>query len=179
MNKRVEMAALSIGKASPIREEAMNALVVYDSQYGNTECIAQAIAETLRAAGEVRAIRVDPAHPVDPAGVDVLIVGSPTQGWKPTSAIQSFLAAIDAERLRTTVVACFDTRLSMPRWMTGSAAKVMDERLREIGVTLLAPPESFFVTGGEGPLRGGELERAATWTHMLLETVEATRAAGA
>jgi menaquinone-dependent protoporphyrinogen IX oxidase len=44
----------------------MNALVVYDSQYGSTERIAQTIADTLREFGEVRAIRVDSADPPPP-----------------------------------------------------------------------------------------------------------------
>jgi len=40
----------------------MNTLVVYDSQYGNTERIAQAIADTLRGFGQAQAVRVDPAR---------------------------------------------------------------------------------------------------------------------
>ena len=39
----------------------MNTLVVYDSQYGNTERIAQTIASTLRAFGQAQAVRVDAA----------------------------------------------------------------------------------------------------------------------
>ena len=62
----------------------MNALVVYDSQYGNTERIAQAIADTLGEFGEARAVRLDPGQPVESQGVDMFIVGCPTQGWRPT-----------------------------------------------------------------------------------------------
>jgi len=68
----------------------MNALVVYDSQYGNTERIAQAIADTLRAVGQARAVRVDSAHPVELQGVDILIVGCPTQGWNATPRCSPF-----------------------------------------------------------------------------------------
>ena len=52
----------------------MNTLVVYDSQFGNTERIAQAIAGTLRSFGQAQAVRVDPAHPVEFQGVDMLIL---------------------------------------------------------------------------------------------------------
>lgn len=55
----------------------MNMFVVYDSQYGNTERIAQTIADTLRAFGQAQAVRVDPAHPVSFQWVDLLILGSP------------------------------------------------------------------------------------------------------
>src|SRR5215211_8555064 len=69
----------------------MNALVFYDSHYGNTECIARIIANTLRASEEVRAVHVDAAHPAELKSVDLLVVVCPKQGWRPTPAIQSFL----------------------------------------------------------------------------------------
>jgi hypothetical protein len=56
--------------------------------------------------------------------------------------------------------------------MTGSAAKVMAAKLREKGVSLLVPPVSFFVKGTEGPLRDGELDRAAVWARMLMKEVQ-------
>ena len=155
-------------------EEMMNALVVYDSQYENTERIAQAIADTLDEFGEARAVRLDPAHPLEFEGVDMFIVGCPTQGWRPTPAIQSFLEEAPSEELGGLAGACFDTRFRLPRFMTRSAAKVMAGKLHEKGVSLLAEPESFFVKGTEGPLREGELERASTWARMLVKEVEAT-----
>jgi len=151
----------------------MDALVVYDSQYGDTQRIAQAIADTLGEFGEARALRLDPAHPVELQGVDLFILGCPTQGWRPTPAIQSFLEETSSEELRGLGGACFDTRFRLPRFMTGSAANVMAGKLREKGVSLLVAPESFFVKGTEGPLREGELERASMWARTLLEKVEA------
>jgi flavodoxin I len=150
----------------------MNALVVYDSQYENTERIAQAIADTLDEFGEARAVRLDPAHPLEFQGVDMLC---PTQGWRPTPAIQSFLEEVSSEELRSLAVACFDTRFRLPCWMTGSAAKVMARTLQEKGVSLLTPPESFFVNGTEGPLRDGELDRAAAWARILIKEAEVPR----
>ena len=68
----------------------MNTLVVYNSQFGNTERIAQAIADTLRAFGQAQAVRVNPARPIELQGVDMLILGCPTQGFRPSPAMQSF-----------------------------------------------------------------------------------------
>jgi flavodoxin len=158
--------------------EKYKALVLYDSQYGNTERVAQVIADTLGEVGAARALGLDPGQRVELAGVDMFIVGCPTQGWRPTPTIQSFLEEASPERLRTLAVACFDTRFRLPRWMTGSAARVMARKLQEKGVSLLVPPESFFVKGMQGPLHGGELERAATWARTLLEKVEAPPPAG-
>jgi flavodoxin len=155
----------------------MNALVLYDSQYGDTERIAQAIADTLDGFGEARAVRLDPRQPLELQGVDVFIVGCPTQGWRPTPAIQSFLEGTSSDELGGLAGACFDTRFRLPRFMTGSATKVMAGKLREKGVSLLVAPESFFVKGTEGPLRDGELERASTWARQIVDEVEAFRPA--
>ncbi len=156
----------------------MNTLVVYDSQYGNTERIAQTIAGTLRAFGQAQAVRVDPAHPVSFQGVDLLIVGSPTQGFRPTPAIQSLLGNVSSQRFRGLAVACFDTRFRGPLWKS-SAAPRMAKQLRSMGVEPIVPPESFFVKAmkKEGPLLAGEVERAATWARMLFTKAEASPSA--
>ena len=151
----------------------MHALVVYDSQFGNTERIAAAIADTLRTTGEVWLAHVDSAHPLDLEGVDLLMLGCPTQGWRPTVAMQALLANLTPQQLHGRAVACFDTRFQKPRWMTGSAARRMAGSLRHMGITLLAPPESFYVEGTEGPLVTGELSRAAVWARTLLNRLEA------
>jgi flavodoxin len=151
----------------------MNTLVIYDSQYGNTERIAQAIADTLRAFGQAQAIRVDPAHPVSLQGVDLLIVGSPTQGMRPTPAMQSFLETVSPASLSGLAVACFDTRFRGFLWKS-SAAPRMVRQLRTLGIEPIVAPESFFVKAmkAEGPLLPGEVERAPAWARMLFQKVE-------
>ena len=152
----------------------MNAFVVYDSLFGNTERIAQAIADTLRAFGQVRAVRVEPAQPVELQGVDLLILGCPTQAFRATPTMQSFLEKVSYQSLSGLAVACFDTRVRGP---FGSAARAMARKLQMMGVSLLLPPESFFVKGMQGPLRSGELDRAATWARMLFTKAEASHPA--
>lgn len=155
----------------------MNAPVVYDSQYGNTEHVARTVAEALGTSAEARCVRLDAARPIELQGVDLLVLGSPTQGWGPTPAMRSFLEGVPSEQLRGLTAVCFDTRFRMPRWMTGSAAGVMAGKLREKGVSLLVPPESFFVKRREGPLRSGELDRASAWARMLVKEAEVSRRA--
>lgn len=150
----------------------MNALVVYESQFGNTEKIALAIADALRAFGQARAVRVDPTHPIDLQGVDMLVVGGPTQSWGVTSGIRSFLEKLPLTQLRQLSIACFDTRLRQPRWLSGSAAGVMAKNLQKMGVAPRVPAESFLVSGKEGPLLEGELDRAAVWASALPARLE-------
>jgi hypothetical protein len=40
-------------------------------------------------------------------------------------------------------------------------------QLRRLGATLLAGPQSFYVTGTSGPLAPGELDRARRWGEQL------------
>jgi flavodoxin I len=161
-----------------MKEEIMNALVIYDSLYGNTERIAQAIADALREYGQVGAIRIDPAHPVELQGVDMLILGSPTQGFRPTPAMQSLIGNVSSQSLSGLAVACFDTRFRGGFWKR-SAAPRMATQLSAMGIEPLVPPESFFVKAmkKEGPLLAGELERAATWALMLYNKAQSLQPA--
>ena len=91
----------------------MKALIVYDSVYGNTEKIARAIAGAITASIEVKILHAGEVNPSELKSIDLLVVGSPTQGGKPTKAIQEFLSKIPANSLKNVSVASFDTRMTM------------------------------------------------------------------
>jgi flavorubredoxin len=82
----------------------MNALIVYDSTYGNTEKIAQAIGKSI--SGQV--LRVREVNQASLKGFDLLIIGSPTQGGFPTWGMYGLLKVPLA--LEEINVAAFDTR---------------------------------------------------------------------
>jgi flavodoxin len=152
----------------------MNTVVVYDSQYGNTERIAQTIAETLRKYGPARAVHVDSAHQIFLEKVDLLILGSPTQGFRPTQAMQTFLGDLSDQSLSGITVADFDTRFHGFLW-SNCAARHMAKQLRALGIEPIVSPESFYVQSmkTEGPLLAGEEERAATWALGIHHQYEA------
>jgi len=140
----------------------MKALVIYDSVYGNTEKVAKAIGEALGEGAEVtQADQVDPAKL---GSLDILIVGSPTHGGRPTKPISSLLGKIESSTLQGTTVAAFDTR-SPKRWVKifGFAAPRIEGKLKKKGGKPAKEPEGFFVDDTEGPLSEGELERSAGW----------------
>jgi flavodoxin len=139
----------------------MKVLVIYDSMYGNTEKIARAIGEVIT--GEVKVLRVAEVTLSELESIDLLVVGSPTQGGRPTTAIQEFLTKLP-ETIKGINVAAFDTRMSTRLvGIFGYAAGRIADNLKEKGGNLIAPPEAFFIKGGRGPLKDGELERAANW----------------
>ena len=149
----------------------MKALIVYDSVYGNTEKIARAIAEAITPSNEVKVLRVGEANPSELASVNLLIVGSPTHAGRPIPAVQDFLNKVPELSLKGVNVAAFDTRIST-KWVGifGYAAGKIAGSLKTKGSTLILSPEGFFVKGKEGPLKEGELERAASWAQELVKS---------
>ena len=107
-------------------------------------------------------------NPSELESIDLLIVGSPTQGGRPTRAMQDFLKNLPASALRGANVAAFDTRIPM-KWVGifGYAAGRIAGSLKKSGGTLIASPEGFFVEGTEGPLKEGEVARAAAWARGI------------
>jgi len=147
----------------------MKALIVYDSVYGNTEKIARAIAEAITPSGEVKVLGAGEANPSELESTDLLIVGSPTHGGRPTPAIKDLLNKVP--KLQGINVAAFDTRIMTKLVRVfGYAAGRIANNLKKKGGNLIASPEGFFVTGGQGPLKEGELERAAGWVKGILES---------
>ncbi|HOT90130.1 MAG TPA: flavodoxin family protein [Anaerolineae bacterium] len=152
----------------------MKALIVYDSVFGNTEKVAQAMGEALGC----EARRVTGVTPEQVAGLDALIVGSPTRAFSPTPAIKKWLQSLPTQSLDGVKVAAFDTRMDVKavnsRVLTtfvkvfGYAAEPMAARLVKKGGRQAIAPEGFIVTGEQGPLKDGELERAAAWVRQIL-----------
>jgi len=146
----------------------MKTLIVYDSVYGNTEKIAKAIGDAIT--GEVKVSHVSEANSSEFKTVDLLIVGSPTHGGKPTRAIQDLLNRIPVSDFKGASMAVFDTRLSMKLvGIFGYAAEKIAGSLKTKDWAIIVSPEGFFVKGKKGPLEKGELERAAGWAKEIVE----------
>jgi len=147
----------------------MKALVVYDSVHGNTEKIARAIGEAIT--GEVKVLRAGEVDSSELETFDLIIVGSPTHAGRPTKAIQDFINKAPATVFEGTDVAAFDTRVSSRfARIFGYAAGRIAGSLERKGGNLVASPEGFFVEGTEGPLKEGEVERAAGWAKEIVES---------
>ena len=159
----------------------MKAMVVYDSAFGNTEKVAQAIGQALGSQGDIEVVRVGNVKPEQMAGMTLLIVGSPTQKFRPLGTITGFLKGIPDGKLKGVKVAAFDTRategaiekvriLAFFVKIFGYAAKPIADRLVKKGGDPAVPPEGFYVADTEGPLLEGELERAADWAKRIVAT---------
>lgn len=165
----------------------MKSIVVYESMYGNTKLVAEAIAEGLHGVGEVRLGSVDEISPDEVQGADLIVAGGPTHAHGMARAdAHEAVAKMPArhkygpvlsgeESLRNWLerlpegrqdVAAFDTRFDKPKWLTGSAASKILRRLERKGYSIIGA-ESFFVEHTDGPLAAGERERAVEWGRAL------------
>ncbi len=166
----------------------MNAIVVYESVYGNTRAIAEAIAQALGA----EAVPVQEA-PEEAQEADLLVVGGPTHmhGLTTHRSRQMAVAAAqedghasveahagDEPGLRAWLrdlrpreqrcAAAFDTRIDKSPLVTGVAARGIGRRLTRRSYRVLST-ESFLVAESEGPLEDGELDRARAWGAELAQ----------
>lgn len=149
----------------------MKVLIIYDSVFSNTEKIAQSIGNVLGSQKDVEILRINNVKIEQLTGVELLIVGSPTLGGRPTPAILDFFNEVSGATIKGLNVLAFDTRLSTKMvGIFGYAAGKISEYLENKGGTLLAPPEGFFVKGKKGPLKVGEIERAASWAQAIVES---------
>lgn len=150
----------------------MRTLIVYDSVYGNTEKIAKAIGSAI--AGETKVLHAGETDLSRLVEFDLIIIGSPTHGGRPTKAIKDFLDQIPANAIKGTAVASFDTRVESKGIFLGTITKIFGyaapriaKDLEQKGAKARAAPEGFIVKDSEGPLKEGELERAAGWGKQI------------
>jgi flavodoxin len=161
----------------------VRALVVYESMFGNTARVAEAVAAGLSEHASTRLHDVRDAAAGTEEGVDLIVVGGPThafsmsrastreeavrKGADPAAAVRGlreWLAGLGDE---ATPVATFDTRVARGRRFPGSAARRAATHLRRRGHPCVSEPTSFFVEDTGGPLLDGELERARSWGAAL------------
>jgi Flavodoxin domain len=178
--------------------DVMKALIVYESMYGNTHRVSDAIADGMRRRVETTVVPVDDvtADLLDDA--DVIIVGGPTHvhGMSRASTRKAAVQAADKAGSLLEVegkadgpglrewfaslsrlaqrAAAFDTRVDAPAAFTGRASKGIAREMRRRGATVIAEPESFFVTKNDH-LVAGEEARAHAWGEYLSAELGAQR----
>ncbi|MGD1992456.1 MAG: flavodoxin family protein [Anaerolineae bacterium] len=151
----------------------MNSLIVYYSRFGNTREIAEAVGETLGAAGPAQVISTDQLGVSDLEEAELVVLGSPTHQMKLPEVVRPVFESLPRRVLPGTPAAVFDTSYKLSRWLAPfTAAPKLASWLRKLGGKRLVPPETFHVEGREGPLYAGEIERARAWANSILKQLE-------
>ena len=168
----------------------MRAVVVYESMYGNTHLVADAIGAGLSTVFDVRVVPVSQVSQATLADADLVVVGGPTHAHGMTRAVTRKAAVEAADKpvggltvepdalgpgLREwfdslgsypVKAAAFDTRVHGPAALTGRASKGVARLLRAHGFDVAAEPESFLVTK-QDRLEPHETNRAREWGTKL------------
>jgi Flavodoxin len=167
-----------------------SALVIYESMYGNTQQIAQAIGDGIAEEMTIEVVEVGGAPTSLAANVGLIVVGGPTHSFGMSRPGTRAAAAkdIDAplvssgigvrewlEKLEAPAeplaAATYDTHVDHPRLLrhVGSAAAAIARRLEKFGIEIVSEPQHFWVAGTQGPLRDGELQRACDFGRSVAE----------
>ena len=164
----------------------MRAVIVYESMYGNTHLVADAIGAGLGSTFDVRVVPVSQATPEILADARLVVVGGPTHAHGMSRAATRKAAVEGADKPGSPLeldpdapgpglrewfgalgrypakAAAFDTRLHGRPAITGQASKGVARLLRAHGFDVIAEPESFLVTK-ENRLEPHETARAREW----------------
>ena len=160
-----------------------NALVVYDSVFGNTKLVAQAMADAISEEMSVELLPVQDVKNSDLQGLNLLIVGSPTRQFRATPATIAWIKSLAPSALNGVNAAAFDTRipeeqlksnkaLNFFSWMIAYGADPISKNLLKKGAHIIAAPQGFYVKDTEGPLVDGELKRAGQWAYSLINKIK-------
>lgn len=156
----------------------MNTLVIYDSFFGNTKLIAEAIYESINSKSDGDIFYVKDFHLRNLKEYQLLIIGSPTRGFRASPEIDAFIKSIPKKGLDKVIISTFDTRILLDtihskalRFIVktgGYASKPMARLLQKKGGIMISEPQGFYVKGEKGPLADLEIQRAKEWGVQLM-----------
>ena len=147
----------------------MKGIVIYDSSFGNTRAVAEAISETLKESGiETNSFYLKDVKKLNGKDYDFLVLGSPTKFGTMTFTFKGFLGKVKSKEWMNKPFAVFDTENpeNIER-LEGSAAEKIAEKLKEKQMNQVLPVLKSVVIGWKGPLQDGEIQRAKEYAGKL------------
>lgn len=165
----------------------MKGLVVYDSYYGNTQKVAEAIAEELRAEGhEAELVSVRDRH-ASAAHGDVLFLGSPVRMGSVTGRVKRYAKKLDEAAWAGKPIVVFTTVLEVREDATDAqkhsheaydvaAGRKLGDLARSRGLNVLEDLLWVEVSGMKGPLVDTGVEKTRRFTRQLLAGLQGREA---
>lgn len=138
----------------------VSVLVAYDTKYGNTQRVAETIAQGLNAARETKAtvLNIKKMDTKTIPTFDAFLVGSPTHFGGPTRTAKGFIERLGKFKLEGKRIAVFDTYITAD---FERGVRKLEELIRETAptLTIASPGLSVKVAGMKGPIVDGELPK--------------------
>ena len=135
-------------------------IVAYESKYGNTRLVAEAIIEGMREVEGIETVlsELKEADLNKVPDYDAILIGSPNHWGGPTRGVRKFIDKLSKLNLEGKLFAVFDTCLGKD---FEKAVKKMEKRINEKvpGMKQIAPGLSIRVQGMKGPILEEELPK--------------------
>jgi flavodoxin len=149
----------------------MKALIVYDTKFGMTEQVANAIMKGMKEGGifEVATKKAENVDPADFKGADAWIFGSPVHFAGATGDSKKALKAAIETGTSGKKGTAFDTRYA--GFSSRGAAMKMMEDIEEAGIKKITEPQWFVVGKSKGPLADGEEAKAIAFGKKIAEAL--------
>jgi flavodoxin I len=146
-----------VSDAKPVNK----AVIMFDTRYGNTEKIAQALAEGIRKNSmEAESLNIRDVSISTLVEYDFVAIGGPTHYTTASEPIKDFLRKLDQANLKGKYGFAFDTRVDS--FWAGSAAKLIERKLKALGLKIVRPHSSAIVRGAEEGKKSKEAETVET-----------------
>jgi hypothetical protein len=158
----------------------MKGLVLFRSHYGNTKQVAEAMATQINALGHESAVQDLRRKLPDLGGVDFIFIGAPTRMARVTRKARRVLKRLRKRGFVDKPVAIFDTYGPIPtnpqelekgrKWLYPGAAGIMQKTAKDLGLNVYADTLRCEVAGMKGPLKEGELAKAAVFVGAFISS---------
>jgi flavodoxin len=157
----------------------MKGVVIYESYYGNTKILAEAIAQQLEVDGhevELRSVREH--HPESPKG-DIMFLGSPVRMGSVTGRVKRYIRKLDKDVWKHKPIVVFTTTMMLPqdatdeqkrsqeKWDRGAGRKLTD-LARSRGLNAVQNHLWVEVEGMKGPLVETGVENVKQFVRDIL-----------
>jgi len=159
----------------------MKGLVAYDSVFGNTKQVAEAVAEQIRADGHSAELVSLRSGGKERPGADFLFVGGPTRFKKMTRPVKKFMKHLDRSYWSSRPIVAFDThglpgkteeeRLKSDKWINPGAAGGIIGLGNKLGMKMHPTPLRCAVMDMKGPLEQESLEKAKAFAHEFVSSL--------
>ncbi|HOE52945.1 MAG TPA: flavodoxin domain-containing protein [Methanomassiliicoccales archaeon] len=158
----------------------MKGVVCYDSVYGSTKQVAEAIAEQLRAEGHEAVLVSVKDRPRPKLEGDIMFIGSPTRWFTMTKDAKDFVKDLRAMGWKDQPIVMFDTMLGVPEdlgertkgeWGRKGAAAKMRDMAKADGLSVREEVLHIGVIGMKGPLTATGAQEAREYASQVLASL--------
>ena len=150
----------------------MNTCVIYYSKFGHTHQVSESIAAAFLTNGSVKLTEAMDLTADDFRDIDLMVMGCPTHKMNMPEDLKPLCKQLPRKCMQGKNCAVFDTSYEMSAFLNRfTASKKLKSKLRKLGGKIVVNPETFIVEGRKGPLRAGELERAAEWGNLIRQQI--------